>query len=62
MPASAVHPRTGHFELRGANRPDFMKLSSGLIAFIRVLPEIFAEAKEMVREAERRYPFVSFDS
>ncbi|WP_046867405.1 hypothetical protein [Microvirga massiliensis] len=62
MPASAVHPRTAHFEMRGANRPDFMKLFSGLIVFIRVLPEVFIEAREMMREAERRYPFVSFDS
>ena len=62
MPVSAVHPRPAHFEMRGANRPDFMKLLWGLIVFIRVLPEVFVEAKEMMREAERRYPFISFDS
>jgi len=62
MPVSAVHPRTAHFQMRGANRPEFTKLFSGLIVFIRVLPEVFIEAKEMMREAERRYPFVSFDS
>jgi len=62
MPVSAVHPRTAHRQMRGANRPDFMNSLASVIALIRVLPEVFTEAKEMMREAQRRYPFVSFDS
>jgi hypothetical protein len=62
MSSSAVHPHAAHLQTRGAARPGFIKALSAIVAFFRVLPEVFTEAKEMMRDAERRYPFVSFDS
>ena len=34
---------------------------SSILRFIRDLPEAFAEAQEMKRQAKQRYPFMSLD-
>jgi hypothetical protein len=62
MSSSAVHPRTVRLQARGAGRPEFLKALSGVVGFFRALFEVFTEAQEMKRQAERRYPFMSFDS
>jgi hypothetical protein len=62
MSSTAVHPRSIPLQARGAGRPDFVKALSTVVGFFRVLIEVWSEAQEMKCQAERRYPFMSFDS
>jgi hypothetical protein len=62
MSSTAVHPRTVPLQARDVGRPALLKALSAVAGFFRVLSEVFTEAKEMQRQAERRYPFMNFDS
>ncbi len=61
MLSSVVRLRPLHHQSHPTKRSGASDTLQSLINFLRILPEIFAEAQEMKRQAKQRYPFMSFD-
>ena len=61
MLSSAVRPHPLQLPSRPTTRSGAPDPLQRLISFLRVLSEVVAEAQEMRRQANARYPFMSFD-
>ncbi len=61
MLSSTVRPRPLHLSSRPTKGSGTSDPLQSLINFLGILPEVFAEAQEMKRQAKQRYPFMSFD-
>ncbi len=61
MLSAVTHSGSPHLQSRRTSRSTALDTLLSILRFIRDLPEAFAEAQEMKRQAKQRYPFMSLD-
>ncbi len=61
MLSSAAHSGSQHLQSRNRVRFTTFETLPAIVSLMGALPEVFAEAQGMKRQAKQRYPFMSFD-